>query len=239
MQKHVLKALVLALTAALGLMAFVASSASAANLTTATLVHGKILVLNLTNLNASVTGTLPLGRLLVPSLNIEIHCASGLVAEASLTNPEGGEALGKFLFENCEVFGINSKLELTELLPCTISNGGVNHHITATATILVVTHEGVLYLVADPDPLTGPFATIEYEKGTGCPIPLKQEIKGTYAFTVTQEHLKVLSISPGNAALQTLLGTGLLYGINAASIDSAAGTATLTGAHKECTWGVV
>ncbi len=235
MQKHVLRILGLVL----GLMAFVASSASAANLTTATLVHGKILVLNLTNLKAGVTGTLPLSRLLVPSLNIEIHCDSGSVVEGSLTNPEGGEALGKFLFENCEVFGINSKLELTELLPCNISNGGANAHITATATILVVTHEGVLYLVADPDPLTGPFATIEYEKGTGCPIPLKQEVKGTFAFTVTEEHLKVLSISSGIAALQALLGTGLLYGINAATLDITAATATLTGTHKECTWGVV
>lgn len=238
--KYIFKAIGLSLMAALGLMAFIASSASAENLTLASLKHGTILVLGNEDTKAEVSGTLGLGQLLVPSLGVEIHCEKGSVVSASLINPLGGEALGSFLFENCKLFPIDltGKLTSTEPLPCVISNGGANHHITATVTILVITHEGVLYLVADPDPLTSPFTEIKYESGKGCPIPLTQKITGTYAFEVTQAHEKVLTITAGLKPLQELLGTKLLYGTNEGIIHGS-GTAFLIGASKECTWGVV
>ncbi|HXS33589.1 MAG TPA: hypothetical protein VN758_07455 [Solirubrobacterales bacterium] len=242
--KNLIKALGLSLMAALGLFAFTATGASAANLTPATHVHGKILVLGSEHLLANFTGHAALGQLLVPTLGVEIHCKLASI-EGVLLSGLKGEALATVLFEDCKVYEWNGTT-LGGQLPCNISNGGANHHITAKAILLVVTHEGKLYIVAEPDvaePLKAgePFVEIKYESGKGCPIPLSQKVTGSYAFEITGllHPITTLNITPGNAALQTLLGTGLFYGVSAATLDPGAATIALSGIHLGCTWGII
>ncbi len=233
--KHIFRTLTLSLMAALGVMAFTAAGASAADLTTP--IHGKLLVLGFEDLKATLTGTIGLSRLLVSALSIEIHCFKGTVVSASITEPLLGEALGTFLFEECQVFPINpatGELTAPEALLCLIINGGINRHITAIAKIRVVKHEDIKYLLAELEKEI----EIEFKSGEGCPIPLKQKIKGTYAFEVTQFHQEILVITAGLEPLQKLLGDKLLYGTNVGIIHGT-GTAQLTGVHEKCTWGVV
>ncbi|HXS33588.1 MAG TPA: hypothetical protein VN758_07450 [Solirubrobacterales bacterium] len=242
LSKNLIKALGLSLMAALGLLAFTATGASAANLTPATHVHGKILVLGSEHLLATFSGHIALGQLLIPTLGVEIHCALGSITGQILSGLKG-EALATVLFEDCKVYEWNGTT-LGAQLPCNISNGGANHHITAKAILLVVTHEGVLYIVAEPDvaePLKAgePFTEIKYESGKGCPIPLTQKVTGTYAFEFSQPHTVSHTLTPGNAALQTLLGTGISYGVSAATLDPGAATIVLSGIHLGCTWGII
>ncbi|HXS32179.1 MAG TPA: hypothetical protein VN758_00220 [Solirubrobacterales bacterium] len=235
--KQIFRVLGLSLVAALGLAAFTAVGAQAANLAG---TRGKFLVLGSTTLNAGVTGSGGLFQILVTGLKIEIHCISFSVTSGFPTNPEKGEALATFLWEKCQVFPINASGELTskEPLPCIISNGGANHDVTAVSLILVITHEGVLYLLIEPDPPSTFLAEIKYESGKGCPIPLAVEVKKSYAFEVTQAHEKVLAITAGLEALQELLLDELSYGASRAILHGS-GTLSLTGAHLGCTWGVV
>ena len=252
MSKHVLRVLGLSLMAALGLMAVAASGAQAANLTPAEWKHGKILILGKV-LHASVTGNAetPLS-LLVPSLGIEITCnnldvTSGLV---NFTAAEGhGEAT--LLFLECKVFPIEKvlpfKLTSSEPLPCLPldSVNGEDGSIHIKALVLVVLHEGKDYLVFEDPGLVPPISKIVFSPGTGCPIPLKPEVKGQIPFLVETGDLhnagvevtKILIKGDGHS-LPPLLGTKLLYGANEAFADGSANL-ELSGEHKGCKWGVL
>ena len=258
MSKHVLRVLGLSLMAALGLMAVAASGAQAANLTPAEWKHGKILILGKV-LHASVTGKSeePPGKLLVPALGIEITCASfdvnsGLV---NFTAEEGhGEAT--VLFLGCKVFPIEKVLPFnltsSEPLPCLPldSMNGEDGSIHAKALVLVVLHENdaktekKTYLIFEDPNLVPPISRIVISPGTGCPIPLKPEVKGQVPFLIETGDLQngpaVLEplIKADGHALPPLFGAKLLYGTNEAFIDGSA-KLKLTGAHLGCTWGFI
>lgn len=253
MSKHALKTLGLSLMMALGLMAFAVGSAQAENLTPASRIHGKILILG-KELKATVTGVAETtGVLLVPSLGIEISCPTFTVIEGVVNGTAAiGHGVGVVLFEGCQVFPIEKVLPFNltskEPLPCLPLDSvtGKDGHIRAQALLLVALHENKDYLIAEPLNLAGPLSTIKFSEKTGCPIPLKQEVTGEIAFLINTGDLhnggvavKQILISGGDhKLLQELFGIKLLYGINEAFIDGSANL-SLTGEHKECTWDVL
>lgn len=241
MRKHVLKSFSLALLAAISLVAFAASSAQAVDqikiLGSAALAKGLTLAI-------SQEGK---GLLVVPALSIEIVCNK---ASGSATIAESGDGTGAvvpsgsatILYEECnDVFAINAKQELGELLPCHVINEAKPTpllHVEAKGTAKVVLNaakEG--YLLAEG----APFATIKFLSGTSCPLPLKTEIKGQAVFKITlgvgSEEKEALVES--NEAIQKALGTGdkLLYGTNEAFVKGSAKLETSGAEHLGCTWG--
>lgn len=243
--KTLLRVLGLSLIAALGLMAFGASSTSAEDLTLGSLIKGKALVSGSQVLatNAPFAGTFGLIQILVVAIDIEIHCEKGTVTEGKILNGPTGEALAVILFEKCKVYEWNGTM-LGGELPCFISNGGANRHITFKTVLLVVTHRDVggvtrLHILAEPDPVGTMFAEVKYEAGMGCPLLLTQKIQGTNVFDVTQPHQITQTLTSGLEGLQKLFGAGMVYGINAATLHSQ-GSLALTGvAHTGLTWGFI
>jgi hypothetical protein len=176
MRKHGLKALVLAVVAALGLMAF-SAVAQAANLELGDNPEsgeaGFFLKKSGTQFPTGLTTQAVNGKqigsskLLIPGKSAEIVCSEVEVTAASVSNEyenwktatmaKGGHGHGTLLFKGCKVQEINAAGELTgkELTKCTeelnkaTSPAGA-HHITANVLLLVKKHENVTYLVAEP-----------------------------------------------------------------------------------------
>jgi len=241
MQKHLLRVLGLSLLAAVGLMAFAAAGAQAAPETR--ILGSSALAINET-VGGSQIGT---GALKVPALSVEIVCNTLSVTEGKILEPS--LALGKILFEGCVVWSIEKvTLKLIEVLPCQIldsKNGNKIGHITAAAFLKVFLHtDGRTYLLASPDPAGSAFAVVNYTSGTGCPIPLKQEVTGNTVFKVVTGDLTVGPevLEPeieNNEAIAKLFPADVLkYGINEAFVINKA-LLKLTGAHKGCKWGVL
>jgi hypothetical protein len=230
MRKHITKILGLSLMAALGLMAFTAVGAQAE-------VSAKVLVLH-AELEASVTATGLLGRLLVPALKLEIHCEKSTVPSGTVL--KDGIIHIVVLFELClKIFKYNTTTGALEeeLSACLISNGGEKHHITATFLLRALLHKGVVYGIAEGTGEEKLFTEVKFKECavTGAAV----KIKGTYGLEVTQGEQVELLLTPGSSALQTLLGTALKFGANPAFIDEGVAHATLTGAHLGCKWGAV
>lgn len=177
MHKYGLKCLGLAVMAVMGLMAFSASSALAANLNvimepeTATLGFflantGTTNPTGLTAETIAASSSLE-GKLLIPKKSAEVVCAKAKLVSGSVTNEfenwlklamkAGGHGKGEAIFEECKVFKINLAGELTlpveELKSCTNTLNGVTapHNITAKGLLWVVRHEGSAYLVVEPE----------------------------------------------------------------------------------------
>ncbi len=251
--KHVVKVLGLSLMAALGLMAFTAVGAQAANLSPP-FTHGKTFVLGVNTGLTSVIGTAEgTGTLLVPALSVEISCTDFEVLNGTVNSEGHGTA--KVLFLGCQVFSINAKGELTsaEPLPCQLldSVSGKVGHVTAEALVLVALHENKDYLIFEQLNLveTTPLATLKYTAGTGCPIPLKQEVKGRVVFEILTgdkhnggaevENAVGAKIQGGSKVTQELFTSKLLYGINESFIDGKANLKLTAEAQKNCKWGVL
>lgn len=195
MRKHGLKALVLTVMAALGLMAFSASSALAANLNIIdepeTTEVGKFLIKsgteNPTGLTTeTIAGTSTKeGRLLIPGKSSEIDCASGKLTSGVVANEyenfktatmkKGGHGKGTVLFENCKVFKTTAEgIKGEEIAACTnVLNGATSpHNVTAKGLLRVAKHEGATYLVVEPE-ITSKANAEENEKLTSAFTTLK------------------------------------------------------------------
>lgn len=175
MRTHGLKILGLAVMAALGLMAFTATSALAANLNVIDepetgeagffLSEGVERPKGLTT--ETISGTAGPGKLLIPAKNAEIACENAFLETGAFIENEyenwktgvmkkGGHGHGTVLFLNCKVWEINAAAELVkELTACTnalpaLAAEPTNHHITAKGLLLLKRHEGSTYVVAEP-----------------------------------------------------------------------------------------
>jgi len=244
MQKHLLRVLGLSLLAAVGLMAFATAGAQAAEFR----ILGSAALATGATFGGSQIGT---GTLKVPTLNIEIVCQKLSVLEGKILSGPAGTALGKILFEECVVWSIKSgTLELIEKLPCQIldisGGSGKVGHITATANLQVFLHiNGKTFILASKDGENRPFAIANYTSGTGCPIPLKQEITGNTVFKLVTGDLtgggaEAVELEvESNEAIPALFPADVLkYGVNTAFVISK-DKLFLTGAHKGCTWGAL
>lgn len=172
MRKHGLKALVLAVMAALGLMAFSASSALAAELNVimepGTSIPGVFLIggveapTGLTKETIAASG--PGGRLIIPAKSAEVDCTAGsLTGSPSIANEyedfllpgmkKGGHGTGSATFTGCKVFVTNSKGEKgEELKVCSEvvkSEGQAVGTVSATGLLRVVKHEAT-YVLLEP-----------------------------------------------------------------------------------------
>lgn len=156
-------------------------------------------------------------------------CTGGFDIEEGLILKEGvGDA--KVTFLKCKVFSISTK----EALPCKIIP---EEKITGGALLLAIKHEGKAFVLGEPKPGSTTFTTIEFEKGTGCPLPLKNEVKGSYSGELKEAEGIELLVT-GNKEIQKLLGDKLLFGVNEAIVIGS-GKVFLIGIHKGCKWGVV
>jgi hypothetical protein len=149
------------------------------------------------------------------------------------------------------VFSINKEtgaLTSEKALPCEPldSGSGKAGHILVDALILIVLHEKKVYLIFEQLNLEAavPLSTIKYTSGTGCPLPLKQEVSGRLVFEInsgdlnTGAEVKEPLITSGSKATQELFTSSVLYGVNPSFLDGSA-TLALGGIHLGCTWGVI
>ncbi|HXS32384.1 MAG TPA: hypothetical protein VN758_01255 [Solirubrobacterales bacterium] len=230
MGKQMRRVLVLSMLAAVSAMALAASAHAADEVK---ILGSSALA---TGLTASITqeGS---GALVVPALSIEIVCESATGTGTIISGP-AATASATVLFEKCEVFAINAKQELGELLPCHVINESGNLHVDAKGTGKVVLNAAKeAFLLAEGFP----FATVKFLSGTGCPLPLKTEVKGQAVFKlVTGNGSEVLEpLIQSSETIQKALGAGdkLLYGINEAFVKGSAKTRLLGETHKNCTFG--
>jgi hypothetical protein len=233
--KFGLRAFGLAIVAALGLMAFSAVAAQAENLTDG----GKAALFEILKSSALVPGATFTGKLekwtdglvhefiLVEKSNLAILCSQIDIEEGKFLSDK--EALAKVRLLECRVFNFAG----TEEVPgCFITN---SKSIVFSYIILPKKHEGESFLLFEPDGAI--FTIIEFEKEKGCPLPIKNEIKGTFGALVKEKEA-VVHLITFSAAIQTLLGDKATFGVNPLVIDSN-WLLELTGIHKGCSWGIV
>jgi hypothetical protein len=182
MRKHGLKALVLTVMAALGLMAFSASSALAAELNVimepnaATNGNAGFFLIGGVNKPAgAATETIAAsgtnGRLAIPAKSAEVDCAAASLTGSptvdneykdwSLATPAlkaGGHGLGSATFTGCKVFATNAKAEKgAELAPC---SAVVKSEGQAVGTVVA---KGLLRVVQHPEAEAKAFIVLEPE----------------------------------------------------------------------------
>jgi hypothetical protein len=172
MRKHRSKILVIALTAALGLMAFNATSVLAVNLEVGDKFYtgekGEFLkssgTLHPTSLTLLLLRKLLVGffKLLIPGKSSEIVCTSGELSSGSVGNEYenfltstmevGGHGSGTILFKGCKTEEITAGGALTgkTLTNCVPNPATTPGEVTANVLALVKKHEGVTYLLFVP-----------------------------------------------------------------------------------------
>lgn len=241
MHKHMLRALGLALLAALGLMGLTAGGAQAEALAG---VPGRILIGGVdaatgTVIEAEQEGQ---GTYLIPALNAEIVCEKVKVLEGKVIGK--GQALVKFLYEKCVLWAtkknaVTGEQELTTKLPCELledESPFTAGNIVANLILLVVLHEvsaGVsdTYLLATGDKAgkeEGPFASILFTTPSECPLPKLTELLGSFVFKVTlgdlnlkqPEELYVLATASKALSSSGLFTDKFKFGVNEAFLDA-------------------
>lgn len=240
MHKSILKAFGVALMAALSLMAMLAVSAQAANLSDGG-TAGNFTVLGSNELVAgtTITGTGLHGILLIASKNAYILCETGDVVEAkglSLT-----EVLAVVRFLKC-VARNHTTNALLAACPVEGENAlGEKGTIDANALGIAKLHEGksfVLFVGHGPEQL---FATVKF--GPECGIGVKVKVSGSVVAEVDNNESKTEHLLTFSEAIQKLfqvngVGDKLSYG-SAESFVNGVAHVTLSGAHTSCTWAVV
>lgn len=174
-RKHGLGLLGLLAITALGMMAF-ASMAQAA--TPRFLVGGTLAPTGKTTVLGEQEGR---GTLSIPGLNTEINCEKAKVLLGVILSSVDADA--SILYEECSV--LENKSPLAEL-PCHVSDVHTGNpsvlHITALNALLLpieFTDGSFGALVENIS------VFINFLSGTGCPLPLKTEVKGTVCAKIT------------------------------------------------------
>lgn len=238
--KHVLRAFGLSLLAALSLMAVIAAGAQAENLAG---TAGVFKILGTTVEGAAeetATGeTVENSVLIVLGLNTEIKCTAIDVTEGKIK--ASGDANVIILFLGCEAYAISTGELLANCKTVGPEPEKLSGDIKVEALVLVLLHNSVTYIKAEPKTGATRFARIKFEAGCSLTNPI--DVTGSAIFNVTQTEVKepVLS-NPGDTTagkeLQSLLQAALSYGVNEAFVKGTA-KVKLTGAKTGCTWGAV
>jgi hypothetical protein len=200
-----------------------------------------------TALQANITGTQEgTGTLLVPNSNLSLQCPEFEVIESVLLS---GGLIGHatILTKGCKAFEHkNPSVEL----PCHVSDVAAGQpgllHITGSGLVLPVEFAdgGFGGLV---EKLT---VTVNFLSGTGCPLPLKNVVKGEVCVKVTSGNDTTKPLIKSSKTIQSecpevkLEGTGavakdkLLFGANEAFVE-AQGVLFAIGEHEGKTIGVL
>jgi hypothetical protein len=236
-RKQGLGLLGLLLAAALGIMAFAASAQAVTPLFS---INGAAALHATASGNQEETGTL-----LVPNSNLSLTCAEFEVLEG-LVAAGGASGKAKLLYKGCTA----GEHKAAGSLPCHVSDvaGGKPEllHVTASATLLPVElADGGFGVLAE-----GVVVQVNFLSGTGCPLPLKNVVKGEVCFRVTAGNNTTEPLIKSSKTIQAecpevkLEGTGsvakdvLLFGANEAFVEGKA-LLKLTTAHTGQKLGVL
>jgi hypothetical protein len=208
-----LKAVGLCCLAVLGIMAFATAAAQA---------KGEFTVLGAAiKESVSIVGEAEgSSAFLVPSLKLEIVCEKATIEGKIETSGHGVQTL---FFSNCTV----PPAPVCQVEP-----------IVAKFLTLVIEHAEETWLLFTPPEGSGAFTTIKFKSGTGCPLPLKNELTGSFIALLGKEAIKQLLTFKSDEATQKLFGTKYSFGSAPAFLDMSA-IWELTGAKKGCAWGAI
>jgi hypothetical protein len=158
-----LRSLGLSLIAALGLVAFTASSAQA-------LGNWRIEGANINATKEFEAEKDSNGfKFLVPTLNIEVFCENLATDDGLIfAGVKAGEGLVEFLFTTCSV----NQLSPLTALPCTVSN------ITAKAKFSLILHKKANYLFVEPE-AGGEFGKVKFS-GIECTLAAEYALGGEF-----------------------------------------------------------
>ena len=223
--RRVFKRLCASLSAALGLLAFLAVGAQAVTWD----VEGKEIGANVTFTSKLVSGTTML--LLVPAQNLVIHCTGMNTEEGTLRTDNTGHGL--YIF-----FGCTTKVKGAE-------SGGCKPEILVwRVKYLPILHAGKVYLLLESLTSGQPISTIHYNEET-CALPPLPTVTGHVVFEciplfggvpLTCSHWAIIHrLKP---APKALFGGTLSYGLNEATLEADI-EMSLTGANAGKTFGAL
>lgn len=178
--------------------------------------------------------------LLVPGRKLSVLC--GFLDVLGGTFLSDTEALMELLYLGCTPRVLGEEVET--VAGCEITNA---RSIKATALALAKKHEAKRFVLFQPD-FSSRFATIEFESGKGCALPLKNEISGSVVAEVKEEKEVVVNLLQLSESIQKLFqvkevdgkikGDNLLFGAFASYIDASA-VVELKTIHTGCSFGIV
>jgi len=213
-RKDGFKILGLCSLAVLGLMAFVAATAQA---------KGEFAILGKAIGSAETIVGSAEGKstFLVPSLGMELVCEKATVEGTIKTGGHGEQTLN---FTSCT----------TPPTPtCSVVEPIVANFLT-----LVLEHAGEKWILFTPPTGSKNFTIIKFKSGTGCPLPLNNELTGSFIALIGPESSKQLLEFKSDKATQELFGTKYSFGTQPAFLDMSV-IWELSGASKGCKWGAV
>jgi hypothetical protein len=233
--KFGLRAFGLALVAALGLMALMAVAAQAENLTDG----GKpgLFLVNKEGALAKAGVTFEVnqvgkGTLSVPGRNLGILCEVGTIKGEFKSDTE---ALGNASFSKCsawEFVKVEEGKTHTNKLPCTVTEPIV----VEKAIALPRKHEGAPYVLLQEDPVGSGFTVIKLT-GAECALPKENKVTGTLGVAIDNNDTVTPTVL-ASEAVQTLLGSKLLFGTFPAQLKGEAKGGLTDAAHVGKTVGV-
>jgi hypothetical protein len=211
--KHGLKVLGLCSLAVLGLMALTAATAQA---------KGEFAILGAAIKSTETIKGAAEGKpaFLVPSLGLEIVC-EGATVEGTIETAGHGEQTLKF--SNCTA---------PPTPTCIVEP------IVAKFLTLVLEHAGEKWLLFTPPTGSKAFTIIKFKSGTGCPLPLTNELTGSFIALIGTESSKQLLEFKSDKATQELFGTKYSFGVQPAFLDMSV-IWELSGKNAGCKWGAV
>lgn len=219
----------------LGLMTVVANAQAVTPLFTINGVKASHATFGATQLGAST--------LLVEKSNLALKCNTFELKEGLILS--GLDAHAKFLYKECKAFEFTNP---SGELPCHVSDVAAAKpellHVSATALLLPVEFASKNYGIL----VENISAQVNFLSGTGCPLPLKNVIKGEVCLLIdavsndTEFPLLLSNPAMEGCPMVQLGGEGspvrdeLLFGANKAIIDS---SVTLFLTEKHATLGVL
>lgn len=172
------------------------------------------------------------GGLSIPSLNLAINCAKFTVKSGVILSSTTGHA--QILFEECTA--LERSAPFAEL-PCHVTDVAAGKpellHITSSAKLSPISLGGGAPGILVEEVVS----TLNFLPGTGCPLPLKNIVKGTMCAEI-KENEKVKPLALFSEAIQKACADKMFYGANEMFVSRSA-TLQLVGEHEGFTLGVL
>jgi hypothetical protein len=162
-------------------------------------------------------------QFLIAGRGIEIKCQTGHVEEGKINTTQ--DASMKLTFLGCKTYEHNNG----NVIENCIFKGGTKANgatISVNALILPVLHGKAAFLLFEPQ--NELFATVSYEFGLGCVLPLNNPISGAFSASIDEGVVATLLFTE---AVQLLTGDVIRLGVFPAYVIAQA-KAELTGAHS-------
>lgn len=222
--KYVIRALGLSFLAAISVMAVTAVAAHAAN--------QLVIETKVETAETALEATGGKGKLLVPSLSLELECTSSEIEGKGKNNSEGRvdyHILIHILYHGCNVVGNKfCKVYPTAADRTAKTNAGL---LLAHILILIITSGSNRYAKATQVG-AAPFSTIFMTKSTeGCTLPAENAVTGSTAFKIDTPETESLDheFLDITVAEETTLGVELQLGAVPALLDEGNAKGKLVG----------